>query len=374
MQSIISYLTLIFLYTLGHVNAATIGASSSCVGSSFNFDDFFSWQNHMDYLSCLCDKFPDRAQTIDIGKSVEGRALRVIKIGRPRPDGMAKTAIWIDGGTHAREWISPAAVEYLVNQLVENSSSIEINKFVDTFDIYVLPILNPDGYEYSRIGGIGETGDGTTHKRRLWRKNRAPNNGTNCFGVDLNRNWGYKWGGTKTSSNPCNTEVYRGPRPFSEPETSAVRDFINKQKQFQEFMMFLTVHSWGKLIIYGWGYDKRAEDPPNVNSLRSMAKLASKAMEKETGECRYKVGRTAKVLYEASGVSDDWALASGDFRYSYTIELPPKSFYYDPIKCVDSNPQVRFELPAVRILPVSKEIFTGITTMMRKLLKEIDFS
>ena len=66
--------------------------------------------------------------------------------------------------------------------------------------------------------------------------------------------------------------------------------------------MFLTVHSWGKLIIYGWGYDEGAADPPNVDSLRSMAELASKAMEKETGECRYKVGRTAKVLYEASGI------------------------------------------------------------------------
>ena len=130
-----------------HMRVAFFYFEASCIGSSFNFDDFFSWQNHMDYLSCLCDKFPDRAQTIDIGKSVEGRALRVIKIGRPRPDGMAKPAIWIDGGTHAREWISPAAVEYLVNQLVQNSASIEINTLVDNFDIYVLPILNPDGFD-----------------------------------------------------------------------------------------------------------------------------------------------------------------------------------------------------------------------------------
>ena len=54
--------------------------------------------------------------------------------------------------------------------------------------------------------------------------------------------------------------------------------------------------------MYGWGYDKRAADPPNVNELRTMAELASEAMEKETGECRYHVGRSAKEMYPASGI------------------------------------------------------------------------
>ena len=99
----------------------------------------------MDYLSCLASRYPDRAQTFDIGNSVEGRTLKVIKIGKPRPNGSKKPAIWIDGGIHGREWISPASVEYIIHELVENFDSPENKRLVENLDIYVLPILNPDG-------------------------------------------------------------------------------------------------------------------------------------------------------------------------------------------------------------------------------------
>ena len=102
----------------------------------------------MDYLECLADTYSDRCETIDIGSSVEGRALKVIKISQPSSDNIVKPAIWIDGGIHAREWISPSSVEYLVNQLVENFNAPENKKMVEDFDIYVLPILNPDGHVF----------------------------------------------------------------------------------------------------------------------------------------------------------------------------------------------------------------------------------
>jgi len=112
-------------------------------------------------------------------------------------------------GTHAREWISPATVSYIVRQLVENRANYT---FANNVDFYILPVVNPDGYEYSRSGN------------RLWRKNRNKNN-TKCVGVDLNRNFGYKWGGAGASKDPCQ-ETYAGPGPFSEPESQAVRDFV----------------------------------------------------------------------------------------------------------------------------------------------------
>lgn len=63
---------------------------------------------------------------------------------------------------------------------------------------------------------------------RMWRKTRSATNGA-CRGVDPNRNWGHRWGGEGASTSPC-AETYRGPRPFSEPETSAIRDFILARK------------------------------------------------------------------------------------------------------------------------------------------------
>ena len=100
----------------------------------------------MDYLKCLEVKYPELCKVFDIGVSVENRSITVIKISRPSNNGKTKPAIWIDGGIHAREWISPSSVEYFLYELVEKSD-LEVNKMmVDNFDIYVAPILNPDGY------------------------------------------------------------------------------------------------------------------------------------------------------------------------------------------------------------------------------------
>ena len=57
------------------------------------------------------------------------------------------------------------------------------------------------------------------------------------------------------------------------------------------------------------------------------------------------------------GGSDDWALGSAGFTYSFTIELPPKG-----------NPG--FAIPSHRILPVGKETYAGITAMLNKLLND----
>ena len=77
----------------------------------------------------------------------------------------------------------------------------------------------------------------------MWRKTRSSGNGA-CRGVDPNRNWGHRWGGEGASTSPC-AETYRGPRPFSEPETAAVRDFIlarNSQIKVMQNIMNFAVH------------------------------------------------------------------------------------------------------------------------------------
>lgn len=94
---------------------------------------------------------------------------------------------------------------YIIDYLVENSENLQA-------DYYILPVANPDGYEY------------TFGSDRLWRKNRRQKIG-DCSGVDLNRNFGYRWGGKGTSKNACH-ETYAGAGPFSEPETDAIRNFF----------------------------------------------------------------------------------------------------------------------------------------------------
>uniref|UniRef100_A0AC34GAT9 Peptidase M14 carboxypeptidase A domain-containing protein n=1 Tax=Panagrolaimus sp. ES5 TaxID=591445 RepID=A0AC34GAT9_9BILA len=157
---------------------------------SFNLARYHSFAETINYLNALAITYPDRVRVMPIGTTHEGRQIPMIKIGtRTRAD---KPGIWIDGGIHAREWISPAAVLYFINQLVtEYDRDAFTRSLVDNLDWYIVPLLNPDGYEYSRSSSDVET--------RLWRKNRSPtmctqvNNGLFqppttqcCQGVDLN--------------------------------------------------------------------------------------------------------------------------------------------------------------------------------------------
>merc|ERR1712183_857860 len=128
----------------------------------------------------------------------------------------------MEAGIHAREWISPATATYIMRELAENKNNADL---IDFFDFYILPVANPDGYEYSFTSN------------RLWRKNRAKNRGVAslllslCDGVDLNRNFGYHWSDAsplaiQSSSQLSCAETYAGPGPFSEPESQNIRDFV----------------------------------------------------------------------------------------------------------------------------------------------------
>ena len=114
----------------------------------------------------------------------------------------------IPSGIHAREWIAPASVTYIIRELVENRSKLP--KELLDLDFYILPVFNPDGYEYSH------TND------RMWRKNRSGNG--RCLGADINRNFDFKFGGRGTSGDPC-SEIYRGKSASSELETQSLMKF-----------------------------------------------------------------------------------------------------------------------------------------------------
>ncbi|XP_012340528.1 carboxypeptidase B-like isoform X2 [Apis florea] len=273
------------------------------------------------YLDYLADTFPDVCSVVTIGHSVEGRPLKVIRISNGKSN---SPALWIDGGIHAREWISPASVTYVINHLVENSETLEA-------DYYILPVVNPDGYEY------------TFTKDRLWRKNRKRSVGSLCTGVDLNRNFGYRWGGLGTSKDPCR-EIYGGSGPFSEPETNAIRYFF--EASAANFKAYLTFHSYGQYILYPWGYDKRV--PPDYADLDRVGRQVSTAMKKADGaKSAYTVGNSATTLYAASGGSDDWAKAILKMKYTYTIELRDTGKY-------------GFVLPARYIVPTAKEALAAV--------------
>ena len=75
----------------------------------------------------------------------------------------SKPAVWIDGGIHAREWVSPAATTWMLKELVENDAAHP--DLLENLDWFILPSANPDGYDWSR------------NHNRMWRKTRSSNGG-----------------------------------------------------------------------------------------------------------------------------------------------------------------------------------------------------
>jgi murein tripeptide amidase MpaA len=273
---------------------------------------------------------PDLARAVVVGSSLEGRPIRALRITHAPPDrDPRKPALVFVSTQHAREWIAPMATMYLAEALITRyDTDPVIRDVVDRTEVILVPVANPDGYVYSW----------TTD--RLWRKNRRVVAGSGCRGVDLNRNWGYQWGlPVGSSGDPCN-EVYRGTAGFSEPETAALRDFIESTPDVRYVH---DMHSYGQWLLYPWGYT--SAPPPNQADYADLGAAMSSLIQSVHGRV-YTPGSTYTTLYPVSGGSNDWALGARN-AFTFTYELRGPSFVLPPAEIVPNSEEI---LPAVLYL------------------------
>jgi hypothetical protein len=163
-------------------------------------------------LRSLAEQYPTLAKLESIGKTVQGKDILVVKVtknARVTPDGARPGTLYL-GAQHAREWITPEMTRRLLREILTGyGHNPQITSIVDTTELWFLPVANPDGYDYSFSDAPGA---------RNWRKNLRDNNGDGKIavgdGVDLNRNFGYKWGWDNEGSSPDQaSDLYRGPGP-----------------------------------------------------------------------------------------------------------------------------------------------------------------
>lgn len=197
------------------------------------FGAFFDRVQQLDplmiYLDELVAASAGRAQVVTLGRSVEDRAIKAIRISSA-PEGTDRPGVIVTGTQHAREWASPMVTIGLADALVRQyANDAQVRRLVDTMEIFIIPVTNPDGYVASHNG------------RRLQRKNMNPR----C-NVDLNRNWG-EWWGMGVPRDGCDEETYPGQSAFSEPETQAVRQLAESRKNLRFYMDY---HSSANQIMY----------------------------------------------------------------------------------------------------------------------------
>jgi len=323
-------------------NKALKAKSASGGGANKSFVEldvtkYHDIQDVYPWLEDLPRQYPALAQRIVIGTSILGRPIVAIKISTGGV-GVEKPALWLDGGIHAREWISPATVIWMLDAILKGAyTDGDIASMLRNADLYVIPHFNPDGYEYS------------WNFDRLWRKNRRINNaGGICFGVDLNRNWDYEWDGPGSSTNPC-SDSYRGPEPFSEPETTQVSTYIKEHPRIQGYLNF---HAYSQLWMSPWGYTDR--DPPDIVTMAKVSKDICDAIRKVHGTT-YQYGTISNIIYPASGSSVDYTYGALGIVQSYGVELRDLGQY-------------GFMLPESQIVPSGQETIESLYVMVNAIV------
>lgn len=256
---------------------------------------------------------PTLARRVNIGTSYQGRQLVAVKISDNVGTDEAEPEILFNSQQHAREHLTVEMAVYLLNLFTDSyATDARVRNVVNTREIWIVPTVNPDGSEY----------DIATGQYRSWRKNRQPNTGSSYIGTDLNRNWSYNWGCCGGSSGSTSSATYRGPSPFSAPETRVLRDFVNSRVVggVQQIKANIDFHTYSELVLWPYGYTTaNTATGMNLDQYNTFATLGRQM----AGTNGY-TPQQSSDLYVTDGDSIDWMW--GVHRiWAYTFEMYPGS-------------------------------------------------
>ncbi|KAI6087260.1 hypothetical protein F4821DRAFT_116651 [Hypoxylon rubiginosum] len=305
--------------------------SAAALPSLSWFSAYHAYADHLTFLKDVQSSFSSNSELITAGKSFEGRAIQGIHLWGSGGKG-SKPAVYFHGNVHAREWISSKVVEYLTYQLVANyNNDTTVKSFLDKYDFYILPIVNPDGFVYTQ----------TTN--RLWRKNRQTRSSTTAVGTDVNRNWPYKWDGEGSSTSP-GSETYRGQAAGDTPENTGIRTLGDQLAASKGIKLYIDWHSYGQYILTPYGYSCSAV-ATNSAKQNTLSRGTAAAIAKPYGT-QFTYGPTCATLYATAGGSNDYVTDVNKAELGWAIELRDTG-------------RNGFTLPADQILASGTEAWEG---------------
>jgi len=215
---------------------------------------------------------------------------------------------------------------YVAHALVADpSEEFSLARLLERHNFYIVPVPNPDGYVYS------------WERDRFWYKNRlqlGPD--ARCVGVDMNRNWGYKWKGRSGPQNPC-SYWYPGNRPFQAPEVNNMENYFARLPHLKGF---LDLRSYGQMLSTPFSHSCK-KSPKDAEDQLEAISGAAHAMKKSHGTL-FTTGALCSTLYRAPGNIVDWVYKKMGVKYSFAAHLRDTGTY-------------GFALPAQWIRPVGEE-------------------
>jgi len=281
------------------------------------YEQYHTYAEMLAEINATVAAHPGIVRKFSIGQSYEGRELWAVKISDHVGRDESEPEVLLEGLHHASEHMATEMSLYLMDVLASNYGGAgdlghRVTSIVNSREIYIVFMMNPDGAEYDIGAGTG--------KLRDWRRNRQPIPGTATVGVDLNRNWGYQWGCCHGSSGKPGQWNYRGPEAWFAPEVRALRDFVLGRRVGgrQQIRAAMSFHIWERSIMWPYGYT--TADVP-----RTMTASDQAAFEALGNGIAARNGYTPKQLsdlYLNDGNASDWLY--GEQRiFAFTLEMSP---------------------------------------------------
>jgi carboxypeptidase T len=249
------------------------------------------------YLRNFATNYPTICVLDSLGLSYENRQMYGVKISdNPSVSEPQEPGVFICGLHHSREWATIVTCLSVADSFLRAySTAPEIQDLVNNHEIWIFPVINPDGYYYDYPSQLS------------WRKNRQPFSGS--IGTDLNRNyngacngdrfglWGALTSGAQSSHNPSNL-TFMGSLGMSSPEITNVRNFF----MTHNINVSLSFHSYSELVLWPWGY-QAIPTPDNTIFVRVGTRMAN-MIQKVSGGTYTPEQSTS--LYPVSSGCDDW--------------------------------------------------------------------
>ncbi|CAH4038112.1 unnamed protein product [Pieris brassicae] len=311
---------------------------------SLTWTEYHTLDNIHGWLDELETMYPNVVRTVSIGNGAEGRAIKGVIIDYKSGQRENPLIGMIEGGIHAREWISPATVTGIIMEFL-TSDNTDVRFMAEAFVWHIFPVINPDGYAY------------TFTNNRMWRKNRNTLYSTDCGtdddlsnGIDLNRNFDYVWNTVGASSNPCD-QTFAGPSAGSEPETQAIMNYVQKIKGSGNMIYYIAFHSYSQMVLIPYSHVGGA-DVLQVENYGDLYEIAQRGLDKLTEKygTQYVAGTSLDILYAVTGSSFDWVKGVAKIPVVYLFELRDVGDY-------------GFLLPSNQIIPNNEEIMACLIEM-----------
>ena len=242
-------------------------------------------------LRSLAQRHTDVARVEVIGRSLQGRPLLALVVSDGATD--PEPAFLLNGAHHGSELMSVDSVVAAAQWLLENrATNKDAARIVHDSEVWCVPLVNPDG-----LAAFFD------HSARAGRKNGRDVDGNGRVdpwdGVDLNRNYPFKWGslGERASRRWPLHRFFRGSTAGSEPEAQAMMAIARNRR----FVAAISFHTLSTVLLAP--YTVRGARSPEPDAPGLVGKALVDAMPVLPGQRPFKVGRE---IYAVDGTDQDW--------------------------------------------------------------------